>query len=107
MLGWTAVATTPGTIGTAITPANCLIGNGNKSVALAAPTATLAAVPTFARTLASLYGDLAASDVVGVHDDIGGAIIITPGYGVVIYGVNGTPADVTIAPQLTWDEVPV
>jgi len=107
VLAWAPVATTPGTIGTPLVPANCLIGSANKSVAVAAPTATLGTTPTFARVLGSLYGDLAANDIAGIHDDIGGAIIIAPGFGVAIFGVNGTPADVTIAPCLTWDEVPV
>jgi hypothetical protein len=106
-LGWAPVATTPGTIGTLLTPACTLIGSGNKSVAVAAPTATFGTTPTFARVLANLYGDLAANDFVGVHDDIGGAVVIAPGFGVCIFGVNGTPADVTLAPCLTWDEVPV
>jgi hypothetical protein len=107
VLGWTSVPATLATVGTPITPANLLIGSGNKSVAIAAPTATFGQTPTFARVLASLYGDLTTSDVTGMHDDIGGAVIITPGNGVCIFGVNGTPADITIAPCLTWDEVPV
>jgi hypothetical protein len=107
VLGWAPVATTPGTIGALITPANCFIGNGTTSVAKAAPTATLGTTPTFARVLGSLYGDLAAADQIGIHDDIGGAIIIAPGFGVAIFGVNGTPADISIAPCLTWDEVPI
>lgn len=107
VLGWTTVPSTLATVGTAIVPANLLIGSGNKSVAIAAPTATFGATPTFARVLGSLYMDLAANDFAGIHDDVGGAIVVTPGNGLCIFGVSGTPADVSIAPCLTWDEIPV
>jgi hypothetical protein len=107
VLGWTTVPATLATVGTPITPANLLIGSGNKSVAIAAPTATFGATPTFARVLASMYMDLAANDVLGVHDDVAGAVIVTPGNGVCIFGVSGTPADISIAPCITWAEIPV
>lgn len=106
-LGWFAAATIPGTIGTIQTPASLLVGSANKSVAVCAPTATIGVAAVWIRTLLSLYGDLAAYDFTGQHDDIGGAIVITPGYGLAVFGVTGTVADVTVQVGLTWDEIPV
>jgi hypothetical protein len=107
VLAWAPVPSIPATIGTLITPQNTFLGSGGLSIAKAAPTATYATTPTFARVLASLYGDLATADFTGIHDDIAGAVILAPGSGLAIFGVNGTPADMSIAPCLTWDEVPV
>jgi hypothetical protein len=107
-LGWFACAVTPGTIGTLIVPTQCFVGNGGKSVAIAAPTATILVAPAFIRQIAgwTLGTATPGADVVGVvHDDVAGAIIIAPGYGIAFFGLGGTPADLTIQPTLTWDEV--
>jgi hypothetical protein len=96
------------TVGTAVVPASGLIGKIGGSIALAYQTATLASVPTAIRQLAALYGDLAASDVFATpHDDIAGAIILQPGTALAIFGLGGTPADVSIQPSITWMEIPV
>lgn len=107
VIGGVQVSSNPGTVGTAITPANTFIGNGNASVAKAYNTATYGTTPSAVRVIGNLYGDLAAADQVGIHDDVAGALIIAPGYGIAIFGVNGTPSDVSIAPCLTWDEVAI
>jgi|ERR1700676_3417242 len=96
-----------GTVGTVVVPVNNLLGSGNTSVAKCYLTATLNAAPVAARQLASLYGDLAASDQSGVHDDVSGALVLTPGYAVAIFGLGGTPANITVQPSLTWDEVAI
>jgi hypothetical protein len=106
-IGWFAAAVIPGTIGTLQVPNNMLVGSTQKSNAICAPTATIGVAASYVRTLASLYGDLAANDIVGQHDDIGGAVIVPPGFGLAVYGVTGTVTDVTVQVSLTWDEIPV
>jgi hypothetical protein len=106
-LGWFACAATPSTIGTLQTPLNCKIGSSVKSNAICAPTATVLVAPAYARSIAGLYADLAASDIGGVHDDIAGALILTPGFGLGLFEVNGTASDISVGVSLTWDEIPV
>jgi hypothetical protein len=104
-LGWFACAVTPSTIGTLQTPSPAFVGSSVKSQAICAPTATVLVAPAYQYTLASLYGDLAANDILGVSRDIAGLVVIPPGFGLGVYGVTGTPADVTVQISLTWAEV--
>ena len=106
-IGWFACASTPTTIGTLQAPVNCKIGVSVKSQAIAAPTATVLVAPAYARSIAGFYADLAAGDIAGIHDDIGGSLIITPGFGVSLFEVNGTASDITVGVSLTWDEIPI
>lgn len=87
---------------------NCLTGSGNASQIKTFTAATIVGGQTIPiRNIATLYGDLAASDVVGVKDQIDGELIFPPGTGFGIAGYGGTPADVTITLSLTWAEIPV
>jgi len=92
------------TVGTALTPQNCLIGAPPASVAKAYPTATLNAIPTSVRRIGAVSAQV---NLALIHDDIAGAVIITPGYSAAIYSITGTAADVAIAPTLTWAEIAI
>jgi hypothetical protein len=110
VLGGAAAATIPGTVGSVVTPANCNIGSGNISVAKCYVSATLGTVPVAIRQLAAwcLGTATPGADVVAsIHDDIKGEVILAPGNAIAIFGLGGTPADLTIQPTLTWDEVPI
>ena len=103
-----AAAILPTTVGTAIATQNCLLGSGAASVAKAYVSATLGVAPVAVRQLAAwaLGTATPGADVVsGVHDDIGGAVILTPGNCIALFGLGGTPADLTVQTTLTWDEV--
>jgi hypothetical protein len=108
VLGYSAAAILPTTVGTAIATQNCLLGSGAASVAKAYVSATLGVAPVAVRQLAAwaLGTATPGADVVsGVHDDIGGAVILTPGNCIALFGLGGTPADLTVQTTLTWDEV--
>jgi hypothetical protein len=109
-LGGFLAATIPSTVGSAVTPVNCNIGGPSNSVAKAWASATVGVAPVVVRQLAAwaLGTATPGADVVGgIHDDISGAVQLSPGYGIAIFGLGGTPADLTIQPTLTWDEVPI
>ena len=110
MLGGSQTATIPGTVGTAITPVNTNIGNGNVSVVKAYVSATLGVAPVAVRQLGGwcLGTATPGADVTGtIRDEIKGQVIVQPGYAIAIAGLGGTPANLTIQPTLTWDEIPV
>lgn len=93
-----------GTVGTAVVINGCLISGSSGSVAKAYATATLNGVPVNIRRLAAFSAQVSAASI---HDDIAGAVIVPPGYAIALYAVMGTPADVSIGPVLTWDEVAI
>jgi len=110
VLGSFAAAVLPTTVGTVVVPQNCMIGNGVTSVAKAYVSATVLVAPVSVRQLAAwcLGSATPGGDVdAGKHDDVAGGTVLSPGFGVAIFGLGGTPADLTIQPTLTWDEVPI
>ena len=96
--------------GTAVVPTPNLVGAANKSVAIALPSGTYAVLPSVTppglRQISGWYADLAASSQLAWNrDEVAGEVIIQPGSGVNVYGLGGTPADVTLAITMTWEEV--
>ena len=99
-------------LGTPVVPTCNLIGSPNASVARGYPSGTYAVLPSVTppglRVLGGLYEDLAASSFVAyMKDEIAGVVIVAPGNAINIYGLGGTPADVTIAATITWEEIPL
>ena len=110
ILGWFACAVLPGTVGSVVVPQGCFVGGSAATVAKAYVSDTVGVTPAPLRQIAGWTMGTATpgADVVGLlHDDIAGSVIIAPGFGVAIFGLGGTAADLTIQPTLTWDEVPV
>ena len=97
-------------LGTAVVPTCNLIGSANASVARGYPSGTYAVLPSVTppglRTVGGLYFDLAAgSTPVYTKDETAGAVIVAPGNAINIFGLGGTPANVTIAATITWEEI--
>lgn len=92
-------------LGTAVVPNSTLVGSSITPQLRAYPSGTIAQTPVPIRALTNLYVDLAAGDIAALKDEISGAVIILPGSAVNIYGLGGTPADITLQPTFTWAEV--
>ena len=99
-------------LGTAVTPFSTLVGSGNKSVAAAYPSGTYAVLPSITpsglRQVGGWYIDLAASESIAyTRDEVAGMVVVQPGCAVNLYGLGGTPADLSITATMVWEEVPI
>lgn len=91
---------------TPLTIRSCLLGVTGNSVAFADSAATLPATPIIVRPLLSVYWITANAAVVNLSfkDDVGGALILTPG---TTASVQAVTTAVTGVFSMTWEELPV
>lgn len=101
-------------LGTAVVPQSNLVGSTAAAPTGIAgyPSGTYAVLPSVTppgvRIVGGYYADLAASALPAWQSDpVDGAVIIQPGNGVNLYGLGGTPADITVAASMTFESVPL
>ena len=99
-------------LGTAVPPTQNLVGSAKASSASGYPSGTYAVLPSVTppgvRIVGGYYSDLAASAYAAWQSDpVDGAVIVQPGNGVNLYGLGGTPADITVAASMTFEQVPI
>lgn len=112
MLGGGLQTATP-TFGSSLTPVNNLLGAGQGSIAKAGTgSTTIAPTPSPLRVVGSWESTVlttsggATGTASTLKDEIAGAVIVSPGFVVTLYGI-GTVADATVNAVFTWAELPV
>jgi hypothetical protein len=99
-------------LGTAVVPTQNLVGSAKASVAAGYPSGTYAVLPSVTppglRFIGGYYADLAASALNAYsRDEVAGEVIVQPGNAVNVYGLGGTPADITATIVITWEEISI
>jgi hypothetical protein len=96
--------------GTAITPKNCLLGNGASSSAFAYSGSTLSATPSIVRPSAFNFGAFLATTAAinpPLIEEVADEFLLTPGNVFVMAGVAAAGTSPLVLLSATWEEVPV